>query len=129
MRHWSARGQVEPLAALAVVLAVSAAIVVYVGALDDAIPARPEPETPQTIQHRIERNLSTAGAVDAETLDAALATVPDGWRANVTLVSGDSRWDAGPAPPGDGQRVRRRVSVALGPERIRPGQLRVVVWR
>lgn len=129
MQRSSDKGQVEPLAALAALLAVSAALVVYVGALDDAIPGEPESETPQTVHDRIQRNISSAGVVHPGRLDAALGTVPDGWSANVTLVTGTNRWTSGPDPPGDADRVRSRVSVTLGPDRIQPGQFRVVVWQ
>jgi len=129
MRRSSGRAQVEPLAALAALLAVSAAFAIYVGALDDAIPAEPDSETPQAVHDGIQRNVSTAGVAKPGRLDAALGTVPEGWNANVTLVADGQQWDRGPVPPGDAERVTSRVSVALGPDRVQPGQLRVVVWR
>jgi len=129
MQRSSDRGQVEPLAALAALLAVSAALVVYVGALDDAIPGEPASETPQTVHDRIQRNISSAGVVHPGRLSAAVERAPDGWSANATLVTEHNRWTSGPDPPGDADRVRSRVSVALGPDRIQPGQFRVVVWQ
>jgi len=129
MRRSSDRGQVEPLAALAAVLAVSAALVVYVGALDDAMPGESDSKTPRTIHDRVQRHVTSAGVVDPDRLAGALETVPDGWTANVTVAGGGMQWHRGPDPPDEAERVRSRVSVAIGPGRVEPGQLRVVVWR
>ena len=129
MRPSSDSGQVEPLAALAAVLAVAAGLVVYAGVLDDSIPGQPNTETPAAILDSVHRSLQTAGVTNPGRLDAAMATVPDGWHANVTVVAGSQRWYRGPNPPDDATRETRRVSVRLLPTRIEPGQLRVVVWR
>lgn len=129
MRRSSGRGQVEPLAALAAVLAVSAGIVVYAGLLDDAVPGNAEAETPSAILDRVHRTAQQTGVVAPDRLDAALAAVPDGWHANVTVTSGGRRWSRGPAPPEGADRARRRVSVRPAPGEVSPGQLRVVVWR
>lgn len=129
MRRSSDRGQVEPLAALAAVLAVSAGLVVYAGVLDEAIPEQPESETPTTILDSVHRSLQTAGVASPDRLATAAATVPDGWQANVTLSAGGQRWHRGPEPPDGADRATRRVSVRVAPKQIEPGQLRVVVWR
>ena len=129
MRRSSGRGQVEPLAALAAVLAVSAGLVVYADVLGGSVPGRPSPETPAQILDDVHRSLQTAGVTSPGRLDAAIETVPDGWHANVTVLAGDQSWSRGPQPPDDATRVTRRVSVRLLPTRIDPGRLRVVVWR
>jgi len=129
MRHWSGKGQVEPLAALAAVLAVSAGLVVYAGTLDGATPEQPDDETPAAIVDGVQRSLQSAGVASPARLDAATTAVPSGWAANVTLVADGTRWRHGPTPPASADRVTRRVSVRVTPRRIQPGQLRVVVWR
>ena len=129
MRRSSVRGQVEPLAALAAVLAVSAGFVVYADTLDDAVPGQPDDETPTAILDSVHRSLQTTGVSAPGRLDMAMATVPGEWKANVTLAAGSERWRRGPSPPESADRVTRRVSVRLAPQRIEPGQLRVVVWR
>ncbi|MEF8784364.1 MAG: hypothetical protein V5A45_00410 [Haloarculaceae archaeon] len=129
MRRSSDRGQVEPLAALAAVLAVSAGLVVYAETLDDTVPGQPDDETPTAILDSVHRSLQTTGVSTPSRLDTAMAPVPEGWQANVTLTAGGERWQRGPSPPESADRVTRRVSVRLAPQRIEPGQLRVVVWR
>ncbi|MEF8871852.1 MAG: hypothetical protein V5A41_09505 [Haloarculaceae archaeon] len=129
MRRSSDRGQVEPLAALAAVLAVSAGLVVYAETLDDTVPGQPDDETPTAILDSVHRSLQTTGVSTPSRLDTAMATVPEGWQVNVTLTADSERWQRGPSPPESADRVTRRVSVRLAPQRIEPGQLRVVVWR
>ena len=129
MRRSSGRGQVEPLAALAAVFAVSVGLTVYAGVLDDAIPGQPAPETPETVLEGVDRSLESAGVTHPARLNAAMATVPDGWHANLTLTVADQQWQRGPTPPSSVDRERRRVSVRVAPQRIEAGQLRVVVWR
>lgn len=129
MRHSSGRAQVEPLAVLAAVLAVSAGLTIYTGVLDDTVPKAPESETPAEILDGVQRSLAASGVSSPTRLGEAMTTVPDGWHANVTLTAGGRQWHEGPVPPASAQRERRRVSVKLGPQRIEPGQLRVVVWR
>lgn len=129
MRRSSGRGQVEPLAALAAVLAVSTGLVLYAGTLGDAVPGEPDDETPAEILDSVHRSLQTTGVSSPTKLNAAMAAVPEGWQANVTLAAGGERWRRGPTPPESADRETRRVSVRLAPQRIEPGQLRVVVWR
>jgi|AntRauTorcE11898_2_1112593.scaffolds.fasta_scaffold18368_2 hypothetical protein len=129
MRRSSDRGQVEPLAALAAVLAVSAGLVVYADTLDDTVPGQPDDETPTEILDSVHRSLQTTGVSTPARLDTAMVTVPEGWQANVTLTAGGHRWQRGPSPPESADRATRRLSVRLAPKHIEPGQLRVVVWR
>lgn len=129
MRRSSGRGQVEPLAALAAVLAVTAGLVIYAGALEDRIPGGPDRRIAETTLERVERALQTTGVADPDRLDAAMTRFPDGWHGNLTLRANGTRWSRGPAPPTDAQRATGRVSVGVAPTRLCPGQLRVVVWR
>jgi hypothetical protein len=129
MRRSSGRGQAEPLAALAAVLAVAAGLVIYAGTLDDRLPGRHDRQIAETTLDRVERALQTTGVVDPERLGTALSRLPDGWHGNLTLRANGRRWSRGPAPPTDAERATGRVSVGVAPTRICPGQLRVVVWQ
>lgn len=129
MRRSSDRGQVEPLAVLAAVFAVSAGLALYAGTLDDAIPSQPESETPELVLDAVHRSLESTGVTDPGRLDRATEAVPDGWHANVTLAAGGEQYQRGPTPPEAADRATRRVSVRVAPHRVSPGQLRVVVWR
>jgi len=129
MRRLSDRGQVEPFAALAAVLAVSAGLVLYAGALNDSLPAEQNRETIETALERVHDSLQSTGVVEPERLDGGAVTVADGWHANVTLRAGGQQWARGQSPPEDANRARRRVSVRTDPMEIRPGQLRVVIWQ
>ena len=129
MRRSSDKGQVEPLAALAAVFAVSLGLTVYAGVLDDVTPGQPDAETSKTVLDSVQRSLESTGVTSPDRLDEAMRAVPDGWHANVTLTAGGEQYQRGPAPPDAADRETRRVSVRLAPQRIDPGQLRVVVWR
>ncbi|MFC7134142.1 MULTISPECIES: DUF7285 family protein [Salinibaculum] len=129
MRRSSGRGQVEPLAALAAVLAVSAGLVIYADTLEEAVTPAPERETPEVILDGVERTLEEAGVVDPARLESAMAALPSGWHGNLTLRAGGKQWSRGPTPPSDADRATARVSVRIAPAKVRPGQLRVVVWR
>lgn len=129
MPRSSGRGQFEPLVALAAVLAVSAGITLYTGTLDDAVPPDRGRETAETVRDRVRGTLVSTGVASPGRLDAAMGAIPNGWRANVTLTAGGQRWHRGPVPSGSSERATTRVSVRLGPKRIVPGQLRVIVWQ
>lgn len=129
MPHSSGRGQVEPLAALAAVLAVTAGLTIYAGALTDAVPTRADRNTAETALSRVTASLESAGVVDTAALDEGLAAVPTGWRGNLTLRAGGKQWTRGPVPPTDADRATTRVSVRTAPMEVRSGELRLVVWR
>lgn len=128
MRHFLDRGQVEPLAALVAVLAVSAGFVVYTDTLEDTIPPEQSREIGETTLQRVLDRVESTGVVDPALADG-LTAVPTGWRGNLTLRADGSRWSRGPTPPEGAHRATQRVSVRLAPAEIRPGQLRVAVWR
>lgn len=124
------RGQVEPLAALAAVLAVVVGFGLYTGALHAAVPGPTDEELAPTVLDALVGTTSDpTGVVDPARLPAALATGPDRQLVNATLVAVGRRWAAGPPIPDDASdRARRRVAVDVGPNRTAVGSLRVVVW-
>ncbi|MFC7136674.1 hypothetical protein ACFQRB_09530 [Halobaculum litoreum] len=83
--------------------------------------------------------MTVAGVVSPDRLLALdAAALRDAARANVTVSAGGDRWTVGPprpSAPGTSDRSlsgvarsERRVGVALGPGRVRPGRLAVTVW-
>lgn len=129
MPRSSDSGQTEPLPALAAVMVVCLALGLYAGVLDD-LPVESEDSgsVADPAIERIEHSLSRGGVVRPSRLSDPPAG-PDGYRTNVTLTTARRVWHAGPTPPASvGENASRRVSVRLGPGRVSPGTLRVVVW-
>ncbi|MGM0590853.1 MAG: DUF7285 family protein [Halobacteriota archaeon] len=128
MSHSSTRrGQVEPTVALVSLLAMCVAIGVYAGVLDDALPVAGRRLAAPTLE-RVHDALTSGGVVvgrPATALDAA----PSGYRLNLSIRAGGAHWTAGPPTTPTADSASRMVSVRLGPGRIRPGRLRVAVWR
>lgn len=131
MRHSSDRASVEPFAALAAVLAVSAGLALYADAVAETLPGQSDRETADITLERIYDRVGTAGVIDPESLSLASEAFPSGWEANVTLASEAGHWSTGPAPPRNRTTLSadRRVSVRVAPARILPATLRVEVWR
>lgn len=125
------RGQVEPLAALAAVAAVGAALALYAGVLNGVLAAQPDAGPAETALDRVHRAASTASVVEPGRLGTAVAARPKGYHLNATVTVDGHRWHAGPAPPSgaDVDAAGRLTGVRLGPDRIRPGRFRVEVWR
>lgn len=124
------RGQVEPLAALAAVFALTVGLGLYTGALHAAVPTPTDDELAPTALDAIVGTASgPTGVIDPERLPAALAAGPDRHRTNATLAAAGRHWAVGPPLPGEASdRARRRVAVDVGPNRTAVGGLRVVVW-
>jgi len=129
------RAAVEPIAALVAVLAVGAALGLYVGALDDAAPDRERPTAEATLD-RVEPAVTTGGVVDPERLrgvgefrfGATVEIQADGetW----TVRSGDEAPVAEAARGTDAVAVAERpVTVSVEPGRNIRGTLRAVVYR
>ena len=122
------RGQVEPLAALAALFAVCVGLSVYAVVVADT--GRPtDRDLAGPALATVDDAVSVRGVAHPARLDRALDSRPSGTRLNVTLTTDGRAWAVGPTPAVHGDRASRRVSVRLGPGRIRAGRLRVVVWR
>jgi hypothetical protein len=130
MSRSSARGQVEPTAALVVVLVVCAAVSTYAVALDGVGGERERELASPTLDRVVDR-LAVGGVADPRRRGRARRSGPTGYRLNLTLAAAGRRWYAGPSPPGRGADTdiaARSVGVRLAPGRIRPGRVRVEVW-
>jgi len=130
MSRSSDRGQVEPLAALVVLLAVCAAVSTYAAALDGASHEGDRDLATPTLDRVVDR-LAAGGVADPDRRGRARHAGPAGYRLNVTVAAAGQRWFAGPTPPGhraDTDTAARSLSVRLAPGRIRPGRVRVEVW-
>lgn len=126
MPRSSARGYVEPIAALAAVFALGVGLTLYAGTLADA-GAGNDRQVARTVLDSLTREAETLAVLRPARLRTA--AVPTGWSANLTLVSPAGRWTRGEVPPPDADRASERVAVRLGPGTVRPGRLRVAVWR
>lgn len=127
-RSSARRAQVEPTAALVAVLAVGAGLSLYAGVLGD-VSGLEEAGVAPTAVDSIRDAASTAGVLAPGRLpDAVRRATPRGRRLNATLAAGGRRWTAGPPRPDADDRATVRTSVRLSPGRVRPGELRVVVW-
>lgn len=126
MRRSSARGYVEPIAALAAVFALAVGLTLYAGTLQTATDGD-ERRIARTALESLTQDGERLGVLRPDRLRAA--RVPAGWSANLTLVSPAGRWTTGEVPPADARRASKRVAVRLGPGDVRPGRLRVAIWR
>lgn len=126
------RGQVEPLAALAAVFAVTIGFGLYAGTLQAAVPEPSATDLSPTVLDAVAGAAShPTGVVVPARLSDALAAAPDDTSVNATLTAARRRWHAGPPVPVNAtDRAGRRVSVETGTatSRIALGRLRVVVW-
>jgi len=130
MSRSSARGQVEPLAALVSLLAVCAAVSTYATALA-GVGYDAERNVAAPALDRVTDGLATGGVANPDRMDQAQRAGPVGYRLNVTLAAAGQRWYAGPTSPGkraDTDTAARSISVRLSPGRVRPGRVRVEVW-
>jgi hypothetical protein len=118
------------VAAFAVFAGLSAYAVVFDG-VDDAAPDRRADGVAATTLARAHEAVTSGGVADPARLADAVDAGPDGYHLRVTLSASGRTWRAGPTPPDatDPARASRRVGVAVGPGRVRPGELAVEVWR
>jgi hypothetical protein len=133
MRRSSAReGQIEPLAALAAVAVVAAAVALYAGVFEASLPGQTDRNVAEDAADRVERSVTRGGVVRPSTVLFANRSRPEGYHQNVTVVvhrdGADSVLSVGPAAPETADVARRRVSVRDGPGRVEPGHLEVRVW-
>ncbi|WP_248897500.1 DUF7285 family protein [Haloplanus halobius] len=129
MSRSSGRAQVEPLAALVVLVAVCAAVSTYAMAVDSAIPEPTRDVAAPTLERAV-RTLATGGVVRPSRTARAARAAPSGYHLNVTVAAAGKRWHVGPAPPGRSgvDTAARSIGVRLNPGQIRPGRVRVEVW-
>lgn len=121
------RGTIEPLAALAAVFAVCAAIGLYAVALGGVV-TTPDRNVAEPTLTAVHDELNRGGVAYPARLSRVHRATPRGHRLNVTLVAGGEQWAFGPTAPSPASTADRPVSVRLGPGRIKPGRLVVEVW-
>lgn len=129
MPRSSARSGQTELAALVAVLAVCLGLSLYAGVLDAALPDATGSSPARTAADRVADLARVGGVVRPGRLDRGLSAAPVGHRLNATLRAADRTWHVGPPVPSRATTATRRVSVRVAPGRVRPGQLRVAVWR
>lgn len=133
MSRSSGRGQIEPTAALVVLLAVCTAVSTYAAALGGA-GYQSDREVAEPTLDRVVDRLAAGGIADPSRRHRARRAGPAGYRLNVTVAAAGERWHAGAKPPtgADGRRdvdsAARSLGVRLAPGRVRPGRVRVEVW-
>ena len=127
MSRSSAKGQVEPLAALAAVFALCVGLSLYVGVYGSVSPST-EREVAPTATDRFVTEATDFAALVPPFDTAADAARPTNYGLNATVQSGNETWAAGPTPPTDVERAERSVSVRVEPGMVRPGRVEVTVW-
>jgi hypothetical protein len=129
MSFWSGRAQVEPLAALAAVLAVCIGLTLYAGAVEAVLVSlSPDRAVAPTAADRLVTTTSSFGSMVVPLGPNASSARPAGYELNATVVADGSTWTVGPTPPDASECARRRVSVRIDPATVRPGTLEVCVW-
>jgi hypothetical protein len=130
MPRSSDRGGVEPFAALAAVLAISAGITIYAHSVGQALPKQADDDrrTPRIALERAYDRVQQTGIVHPSRLPSATDALPVHLRANVTLRTEGHSWSVGPTPPGSVRAARRSVGVRTGSGQIKPGTLTVKLW-
>ncbi|WP_121822212.1 DUF7285 family protein [Halostella salina] len=128
MSRWSTRrGQTEPIAALAAVLAVGAGLALYAGLVDTTLAGGSARDATPALR-RVWRAVAETGVVSPADLAAGLDTAPDGHEVRITLSAAGETWTAGPAAPADAASASRTASVRVDPGTVCVGRLRVEVW-
>ena len=122
------RGLVEPLAALAALFAVCVGLSTYAVVLADADSPSERDVAPPALD-AVHDDVTVRGVVDPARVDRAVDSEPTGSRLNASIRTDERVWAVGPPASLHGDRASRRVSVRVGPGRVRWGGLRVVVWR
>lgn len=129
MSFWSDRAQVEPLAALAAVLAVCIGLTLYAGAVEATLVSlSPDRAVAPTAADRLVTTASSFGSIVVPLGPNTSNARPAGYELNATVVANGSAWAFGPNPTDTSECVRRRVSVRTDPATVHPGTLEVCVW-
>ncbi|KTG09713.1 hypothetical protein AUR64_08715 [Haloprofundus marisrubri] len=133
----SRRAQTEPTTALVAVFAVVLALSSYAVVFDGARRTEERVLADPTLE-RVSERVSESGVADPNSVGRGQRAAPNGYELNVSLSTSDNSWTTGPPTPdrrGHGARTAqmdtatRRLGVRLRPGVVRPGRLRVVVWR
>ncbi len=136
-RSSARRGQVEPLAAIAAVFAIGVGLALYATILGATYPGEADRDVAEPTLAKVSEAVVDNGVVSPEALER-LGTAaagghheyaPDGYRMRVVLTAGDREWATTPGSPESARSASRRVGVKLAPGNVRPGRLRVEVWR
>lgn len=127
-RSSARRAQVEPVAALAAVVAVCAGVTLYAAAVQGVLPGERSVSVAEPALTGVEDRLTTFGVAEPEQLPVTTAAAPDGYAMNVTLSAGDECWSVGPPPVEETEIARQRLSIRTAPGIVREGRLRVEVW-
>lgn len=129
------RGQNSPVVGLVAAVVVTAAVgsyalVVADGGVSDRERDRRETLAATTLS-RVHAVVTSGGVAVPDRLVTARTERPPGYRLHATLSAAGRTWRVGSPPPADAETATRsrRVGVALTPGRIRPGRLRVEVWK
>ncbi|MFC3478374.1 DUF7285 family protein [Halobacterium litoreum] len=129
-RSSARRAQVEPVPALAAVLAVCLALGAYASARGTALPGIGHGAPTDAVLADASDAVTEPGSAVASPADLTTEGVaPEGFRVAVTLTAGDREWTAGPEPPDSAASESGRVPVRVAPGRVRPGHLTVAVWQ
>mgnify|MGYP000533686471 CR=1 FL=1 len=115
--------------ALVAVAAVSLALSLYAGVLDDALPGERERELPETTLSAVDDHLAPAGVVEPARLSDAVDAGPSGYHTNVSVTADGRQWQAGPVAPNGAGTASEQVSVRTRSAHVDAGRLRVTVWR
>jgi|APHM01.1.fsa_nt_gi hypothetical protein len=126
----SAESPVVGLVAAATVVAAVSGYALVVADTDTPGSDRDETVAATTLS-RVHTVITSGGVAVPARLANATGTTPSEYSLRVTLSAAGRRWRAGSRPPPgtDTTTADRRVGVAVAPGRIRPGRLRVEVWR
>lgn len=133
MRRWSpGRAQTEPVAAIVAVFAVCIGLLTYSGVLGDVMPPSERTLGPTTLS-TVRDEMSSNGVLLPDNLPVGRRSNPAGYHLNFSLSVGSRKWHGGPSPPhnpdASTETATTRVSVRIAPGDVRPGRLRVVVWK
>lgn len=147
-RAGTSRGQTEPLAALAAVLAVGIGLTLYAGVATEQYPGTDDRSVAAVTLDRAWDDIGSDGLFDERTddLEAASQARPDGYNVYLEVTSGDIddpetvaelfvdadgtvRTET-PDPPADAQSASRPIGLQLtdAPGDVRAGTLRVELW-
>lgn len=121
------RGQTEPIAALVALLAVGAALTLYVAVAAEET-RDPERSGAGPAMERLSADAVSDGVVEPGAVPDPESLVRGGRDVRITLRYDGVERQYGPSPPADVDRAVRPVSVRVRPGDVRPGSVTVEVW-